>query len=71
MNCVLVEFLGAELHTNSSDCLGSVEVDDGCTACGYYHKGIRFSVASLDKDMSILFTDSSHQHLIGGFLATI
>lgn len=71
VNRVLVEFPGAELRTNSGDCLGSVEVDDGCTACGYYRKGVRFSVASLDEDMSILFTGSSHQHPIGGFPATI
>jgi hypothetical protein len=36
---VLVEFPGAELRTNGGNCLGSVEKDDGCTACGYYRKG--------------------------------
>lgn len=39
MNRVLVEFPGTELRPNNGNCLGSVEKDDGCTACGYYRKG--------------------------------
>lgn len=49
---VLVEFPGAELQTNRGDCLGRVEDDNWCSTCGYYRKGVRFSVASLK--MSIL-----------------
>jgi hypothetical protein len=74
MERVLVEFPGAELQTNLGDRLGRVHGDDddaGCTICGYYRKRVRFSVASLNEDVSILVTSSSHQHPIGGFPATI
>lgn len=53
-----MEFPGAELQTNRGDCLGRME-DDGCRTCGYYRSGVRFSVASLDEEISILFTCSS------------
>jgi hypothetical protein len=68
---VLVEFLGTELQTNHSNHLGRVEDDNRCSIYGYYRKVIRFSVASLNEEMSILFTSSSHQHPIGGFPGTV
>lgn len=71
MERVLVEFPGAEVCTLRGDGLGRVGEDDGCTVCGYYRKRVRFPVGSLDEEVTILFTGSSHQHPIGGFPATV
>ncbi|KAF9890703.1 hypothetical protein FE257_005569 [Aspergillus nanangensis] len=68
---VLVEFLGAKVGTLRGDELDRLSKNDGCTVCGYYQKRIRFCVGSLDEDVTILFTGSSHQHPIGGFPATV
>lgn len=68
---ILVEFPGAKLQTNRGDYLGKVENDNSYSICGYYPKVVEFSMASLDEEMSILFTSSSHQHPIRGFPGTI
>ncbi|OJZ79851.1 hypothetical protein ASPFODRAFT_54397 [Aspergillus luchuensis CBS 106.47] len=68
---VLVEFPGAELQTGRGEHLGRSEDDDGCMVCGYYRKKVRFHVASLDEEISIMFKGSSGQQPIGGFPATV
>ncbi|PYH50940.1 FabD/lysophospholipase-like protein [Aspergillus niger CBS 101883] len=68
---VLVEFPGPELQTGRGEHLGRSDDDDGCIVCGYYRKKVRFHVASLDEELSIMFKGSSGQQPIGGFPATV
>ncbi|XRM38736.1 hypothetical protein ABZX51_002133 [Aspergillus tubingensis] len=68
---VLVEFSGAELQTGRGEHLGRSDDDDGCMVCGYYRKKVRFHVASLDEEISIMLKGSSGQQPIGGFPATV
>ncbi|GAA93247.1 phospholipase, patatin family protein [Aspergillus luchuensis IFO 4308] len=68
---VLVEFPGTELQTGRGEHLGRLDDDDGCMVCGYYRKKVRFHVASLDEEISIMLKGSSGQQPIGGFPATV
>ncbi|BCR99929.1 patatin-like phospholipase family protein [Aspergillus luchuensis] len=68
---VLVEFSVAELQTGRGEHLGRLDDDDGCMVCGYYREQVRFHVASLDEEISIMFKGSSGQQPIGGFPATV
>ncbi|KAI3037602.1 hypothetical protein CBS147353_11921 [Aspergillus niger] len=56
---VLVEFSVAELQTGRGEHLGRLDDDDGCMVCGYYREQVRFHVASLDEEISIMFKGSS------------
>ena len=64
---VLAEIPGARFQTASGYQLGEIYGSDGCYSCGYYRKGVKFSVKSLEEMMSIEIANSNFAHKIGGF----
>lgn len=68
---IIARFSNARFTLSEGRDLGAVNVADGCSACGYYRKRIRFQVSSIYESVHLGVHGMTESCALGGFPTTL